>query len=120
MDTSNLKNIVVLKNLPSNIVEEAFVVLKENQKIKKLELVDNENKGEIVNNISHTNKNNSKDYIINEAKSLIAEYISKIENKNKKDNKNMQTLKRKCKILKTTNNILITALIISIISNFIY
>ena len=34
MDTSSLKNIVVLKDLPSNIVEEAIVVLKENQKIQ--------------------------------------------------------------------------------------
>ena len=27
MEVSNMKNMVVLKNLPSNIVEEAFVVL---------------------------------------------------------------------------------------------
>ena len=32
---------VILKNLPSNIVEEAIVVLKENQKIKKKEYIDN-------------------------------------------------------------------------------
>ena len=37
MNTGNLKNIVVLKDLPSNLVEEAIVVLKENQKIQKLE-----------------------------------------------------------------------------------
>ena len=37
MNTGNLKNIVVLKDLPSNLVEEAIVVLKENQKIPKLE-----------------------------------------------------------------------------------
>ena len=28
MDIHNMKNMVVLKNLPSNIIEEAFVVLK--------------------------------------------------------------------------------------------
>ena len=28
----NMKNIVVLKNIPSNLVEEAIVVLKQNQK----------------------------------------------------------------------------------------
>ena len=33
MDTSSLKNIVVLKDLPSNIVEEAIVVSKSNKKI---------------------------------------------------------------------------------------
>ena len=37
MNQSNLKNMVVLKNLPSNIVEEAIVILKTNKKVKKLE-----------------------------------------------------------------------------------
>jgi len=37
MDSNNMRNTVVLKNLPSNIIEEAFVVLKNNQKIKKFE-----------------------------------------------------------------------------------
>lgn len=121
MDTSNLKNIVVLKNLPSNIVEEAFVVLKENQKIKKLELIDKDAKGEKPNkNTTQVNKKNSKDYIISEAQNLIADYISRIENKNKKENKSIQTLKRKYKVLKTINHILLTAFIISLISNFIF
>ena len=31
MDISNMKNMVVLKNLPSNIVDEAIVILKNNQ-----------------------------------------------------------------------------------------
>ena len=35
METSNLKNMVVLKNLPSNIVDEAIIVLKANKKTKK-------------------------------------------------------------------------------------
>lgn len=37
MNTGDLKNIVVIKDLPSNLIEEAIVVLKENQKIPKLE-----------------------------------------------------------------------------------
>lgn len=118
MDTSNLKNILILKNLPSNIVEEAFVVLKENQKIKKLELID---KGEKTNKNSTQISNQApKDYIINEAQNLIAEYISRIENKNKKENKSIQTLKRRYKVLKTINHILLAAFIISLISNFIF
>ena len=44
MKDSNLKNIVVLKNLPSNIVEEAFVVLKSNKYIKELEKIENTKK----------------------------------------------------------------------------
>ena len=31
----DMRNIVVLKDLPSNLVEEAIIVLKQNQKIKK-------------------------------------------------------------------------------------
>ena len=35
MNQSGLKNMVVLRNLPSNIVEEAIVVLKANSKVKQ-------------------------------------------------------------------------------------
>lgn len=38
MDVSNMKNIIVLKNLPSNLVEEAIVVLKENKKVKDINM----------------------------------------------------------------------------------
>ena len=34
MNITGMKNIVVLKNLPSNLVEEAIVVLKANKRIK--------------------------------------------------------------------------------------
>ena len=37
MDISQMKNIVVLKNLPSNMVEEAIVVLKPNIKVMQVE-----------------------------------------------------------------------------------
>ena len=37
MNQGGLKNMVVLKNLPSNIVEEAIIVLKTNKKIKQVE-----------------------------------------------------------------------------------
>ena len=36
MEASNLKNMVVLKNLPSNIVDEAIIILKKQQKDKKI------------------------------------------------------------------------------------
>ena len=39
MEDSKLKNMVVLKNLPSNIVDEAIIVLKSNKKVKKEVLV---------------------------------------------------------------------------------
>ena len=64
MEISQLKNMVVLKNLPSNMVEEAIVVLKENQKIKAKEYTknkQNEKKEKLL-------VTDSDDYIVNEAK----------------------------------------------------
>ena len=40
MESSNLKNMVILRNLPSNLVEEAIIVLKTNKNAKKLEKID--------------------------------------------------------------------------------
>ena len=44
MNMSDMKNIVILKDLPSNLVDEAIVFLKQNQKIKKLEYIENTEK----------------------------------------------------------------------------
>lgn len=79
METSNMKNMVVLKNLPSNIVEEAYVILKGNKKIKRLEKI--ENNKNIAKNKDERREN---DYILKEAEMLVSKYISKIEN-DKKD-----------------------------------
>ena len=88
MEASNLKNMVVLKNLPSNIVDEAIIILKNSKKIKKLEKVENN---------KTTNKKEKqttqKDYILKEAEMLVNSYVSKIENKEDKkfaDNKIQQ------------------------------
>lgn len=117
MNTGDLKNIVVIKDLPSNLIEEAIVVLKENQKIPKLEPSSKDKK----ENSSETPKiKNSKDYIIKEAQMLIADYISNIENKNKKENQSIQKLNKKCKKLKSINQALVVSLAISILINFIF
>lgn len=120
MNTSNLKNIVVLKDLPSNIVEEAIVVLKQNQKVPKLELIEKDKTHKKVESVESTKQQeNSKDYIIKEAQMLIAEYISKIENKNKKENLSIQNLKKKNKKLKMINHLLLVGLILSGFIQFI-
>lgn len=36
---SDMKNMIVLKNLPSNLVEEAIIILKENNKIHKYQTI---------------------------------------------------------------------------------
>lgn len=75
METSNLKNMVVLKNLSSNIVDEAIIVLKANKKTKKLQKIENK---KILEN--QENKKD-KEYILKEAEMIVNNYISKIENK---------------------------------------
>ncbi len=65
MNNLDMKNIIVLKDLPSNIIDEAIVILKDN-KIKKNEKLDNTN--EYVNTT-----------IINEAQNVITEYIEQLE-----------------------------------------
>ncbi len=117
MDTSNLKNIVVLKDLPSNIVEEAIVFLKENQKLKKPELIDMDvkpKKGNAAEKGKNTKEVNSKQYIVSEAQMLIADYISKLENKNRKEDISYKKLKNKYQLLKKISGALAIAFIISI------
>lgn len=84
MEESKLKNMVRLKNLPSNIVEEAIIILKSNKKVKKLEKIEkNPNFGG-----SKFNKE-EKDYVLKEAELLVSSYILKLEKneKNSKDEK---------------------------------
>lgn len=84
MNVSSMKNMVVLKNLPSNIIDEAIVILKANTKVKNLEKVENFNVSETNNG-----KREEKEYALKEAEMLVSDYISKIENNKKpvkKDN----------------------------------
>lgn len=99
MNTGGMKNIVILKDLPSNLVEEAIVFLKENQKLKKPELIDVEAKSKNAKTTSKTEKN-PKDYIVNEAQMLIADYISKVENSHKNEEFPYKKLKKKYRLLK--------------------
>ena len=96
MKESNLKNMVILKNLPSNIVEEAIVILKSNKKAKKLEKIEKNRKPE--KNIQ--NGKRDKTYILKEAEMIVSSYISEIEGKkqnreliNKKTGKKYKRLK---------------------------
>lgn len=79
MEKSQMKSMVVLKNLPSNLIEEAIVVLKPNKYAKKMEYIDK--KDNFQKKDKNTQNNN---YIIREAESVISNYINIVENKNKK------------------------------------
>ena len=106
MEDSNLKNMIILRNLPSNIVEEAIVILKSNKKVKKLEKID---KREL--NKKSSNEKKDSQYILKEAEMLVSNYISKIENRNTRNVKNKEN-SRKYKRLK--NYALISSIIIFI------
>ena len=44
MESSNMKNMVVLRNLPSNMVDEAIIIFKETSKIKAKDVINKSNK----------------------------------------------------------------------------
>lgn len=74
MNISQMKNIVVLRDIPSNIVDEAIVILKNNTNVKKKELVENKNSSKYIED---TNKNY--DFVVNEAENVIKDYIKNLE-----------------------------------------
>lgn len=113
MEASKLKNMVVLRNLPSNIVDEAIIILKANKKIKKFELVENSKKQN-----SGSNATDNKEYIVKEAEMLVSDYISKME-KEKIRSKSKNVLKEKYNRLKKYSLFATLILFVSLIINFI-
>ncbi len=107
MNQSNLKNMVVLKNLPSNIVEEAIVILKTNKKVKKLEKIE---KNKVVEDTDNKTKEN--DYILKEAEMLVSNYISGLEEK--KEAKKIKNQKMNQKYKRIRNYAYVASLIILI------
>ena len=73
MQNSNMKNIVVLKNLPSNLVDEAIVILKSKKTAKRLEFIEKKS------NITYNRTKENNDYVIREAESVISSYITKLD-----------------------------------------
>ena len=112
MQSSDMKNMVVLKNLPSNMVEEAIIIFKETQKAKQKELID---KGKNINSTETQSK--SREYILKEAEMLVTDYINKIENKKKiSNNKDIINKYEKLRKYSIVSTIL---LIVSLLLNFI-
>ena len=114
MNMSDMKNIVILKDLPSNLVDEAIVFLKQNQKIKKLEYIEN------IEKFKEGGQNDkNKDFLANEAKLVIADYILKIEKENNSTKSKNKKIDKKYKRLRNINFMLIAALVLSILTNLI-
>ena len=107
MDKESMKNMVILRNLPSNIVDEAIVILKPNVKIKSMDLSENKNKSRKAKEENkEQNKENSKKYIINEAEMIISNYLSNIEKEKKTAYKINKKIETKYKRLRATSIIL--------------
>ena len=85
MQANKMKNIVVLKELPSNLVEEAIIILKENQRIKEIKTTENK---KFVQ--TGEEKESNKEYILKEAEMLVEDYIKKIEDANKVEDKKIK------------------------------
>ena len=109
MDESKMKNIVVLKQLPSNIIEEAFVVLKDNIKVKDIKYSNNK----FAN--SPEKSENKNDYIVKEAELVVEDYICKVEEKEEKYLSNGKKLKEQYKKVKSLNLTLGIMLLLSLI-----
>lgn len=127
MNTSEMKKMIVLKDLPSNIVEEAIIVLKSNMSIKNYEFIknyehiENENlniKNEKANSIKKGKKINSGDYIIKEAENIITNYISNIE-KPKTIEKSNKQLQKKYNRLRVISAFWVFMTVLSILFNII-
>lgn len=97
----SMRNIIRIKDVPSNTIEEAIIILKENKKVKKYEY---SNKFKKINQKSDEDNK----FVIKEAELIISDYLSKSE-ANENDNK------KKIKKLKFTSVILGFLLIVSII-----
>lgn len=104
MNNLDMKNIIVLKDLPSNIIDEAIVILKDN-KLKKGD------KLEYTNDYPNIN-------IINEAQNVISDYIEKLE-RPKKEKQNERKLLLKYKKLQILTILVTGMMIVSFLINFI-
>ena len=81
MERGNFKNTIVLKNIPSNIIEEAIIVFKENKNAWKLEKIENRK-----NAIDASLKPIKKEYVVKEAELIVSEYIKDIRNEDRQKN----------------------------------
>lgn len=117
--TRNAKNTIVLKNLPSNLIEEAIIVFKNKKTVKEIKKSEKERKNDKTN-FKEENVGSSKKqcYAIKEAELLIDEYISnmEIEKRNKNWNKwSRKRIENKCKKLKIFSILTTCSLIVETI-----
>lgn len=106
-----MKNMIVLRNLPSNIVDEAWVILKPEIKNKEKEVIKKLKANDI--------KNKPEDgYVVKEAETVIHDYLKNINNY--EDKKRYNAIIKKYNKLKKTSSIVFCILAITCVLNFIF
>ena len=105
---SDMKNMIVLKNLPSNLVEEAIIILKENNKIHKYQTISSneENMEEEKEQIG---------YIVKDAEMVIKSYLDRIENNSPKKERTIKKVEKRYKNSIRLNLFLFLTTIVGII-----
>jgi len=105
---NNMKNMIVLRDLPSNLIDEAFLILKPNQKIENFEH---------ITKSSSQNISNSKDYIVKEAEMVISSFLSKNDNSSKKEIENLKRKNKNLKLLSVVSSVLM--ILVTVIKLFL-
>ena len=84
MNASKMKDMILIKDLPSNIVKEAYIVLKPHIKLKQK-----------IENLNNNLKEQYPVYIVKEAENVISNYLSELENSKKIRNLEVEKIKKK-------------------------
>ena len=135
MKTDVMKNVIILKNLPSNLIDEAIVIVKDKKKIKDINysefikdggekfsssvnrqtsnrVIQGYMKEEDLKKLEDTKKEDRK-YVKKEAEIVVTNYLSKIDNK--MPEKRIKRLEKSYKRAKKMSIILGIISVISII-----
>lgn len=89
-----MKNIIVLKDLPSNLVEEAIVILKNGSKVKNKEIIEKP-----YNQIAWQEQGASSDIALKEAEYIVKNYMQTLE-KPKEETSSIRKMKLQYQKLK--------------------
>ena len=127
MDKENIKNIIILKNLPSNLIDEAIMVIKD--KNKKLNyrdfFVGQEDTNNVIQGYMNAEdlkkiekiKKENRKYVIKEAEMVVTNYINKMDcNIKEKKTKKIELRYKKIRILNVVLGLTtITSIVLAII-----
>lgn len=110
MKQNQMKNMVVIKDLPSNIVDEAIIILKNNKKIKSLNTIEKQG-------TEKPEKEINENYVVKEAEMIISNFISQIEKEKHFKSFSIKQLEFRYKKMKAVTIVLSIIVVINIILN---